>query len=215
MAAAPTGPAPPVILLLDDDPALEAPTDRPGREPRPAAPHGAGVPRPRPVLPWPPLEELVAAHYAEVHGLLVRLVARREDADDLAQECFVRAERARGSDAPVRAFLMRTATNLAHDLHRRRGVRGRELELTEDARVTAEDPSRRAAQAELVDALRVEVAGLPDPPRSSFVARVLLGEPYDAIAAALGFEPGTVRIHVMKARRLLEKRLAPWLEETA
>ena len=200
-----------MIRLLDKDPALEAP-----QADSDAAGHaGRSGPPPADARGWPPLEELVRCHYREVHRLLSKLLSRPEDADDLAQECFVRAERARGTDAPPRAFLLRTATNLAHDLHRSRGRRGRSEELPGDTAGEHDDPAGKVASAELMGALRSEVAGLPDPPRSSFVARVLLGQSYEAVAHALGLEPGTVRIHVMKARRLLEKRLAPWLEEPA
>src|SRR5688572_10220920 len=38
-------------------------------------------------------EELVRAHFAQVYRVLFRLVGSHEDAEDLAQECFVRAWR--------------------------------------------------------------------------------------------------------------------------
>ena len=38
-------------------------------------------------------DALVRAHFAEVYGLLHRLVGNHEDAEDLAQETFVRAYR--------------------------------------------------------------------------------------------------------------------------
>src|SRR5262245_48283989 len=38
-------------------------------------------------------EELLRAHYARIHALAFRLLGNPEDAEDLAQECFVRAFR--------------------------------------------------------------------------------------------------------------------------
>jgi RNA polymerase sigma-70 factor (ECF subfamily) len=85
--------------------------------------------------------------------------------------------------------------------------------LDAEASRAADDPSQHASTSELTASLARSITEMPDPPRSSFVARVLLGHEYEAIARDLGFEPGTVRIHVMKARRLLAKQLAPFLED--
>jgi RNA polymerase sigma factor (sigma-70 family) len=79
-------------------------------------------------------------HAAFVAGVFLRfqrsllrylrdLLARREDAEDVAQETYVKLMGAAGleqSEVRVRAFMFKVATNLAYDRFRRRRVRGRE-----------------------------------------------------------------------------------------
>lgn len=172
---------------------------------------------------WPDLEVLVREFFTEVHGLLVRLVGRGEEAEDLAQECFVRVERARreargdesGPDlkGDPRAYLLRSAANLAKDWYRRRGRRGEVSELPESVTTCEPGPASAAEDKELNEALRMAVAALPDPPRSSFIERVLLGREYSEVARSLGIGVGTVRIQVVNARKRLRRSLAAFLEE--
>ncbi len=166
---------------------------------------------------WPSLEGLIRDHFSAVYALLTRLVGRREEAEDLAQECFVKVERARGRsgdpEADPRAYLLRSATNLASDWHRKRGRRGESDPIPPGAPSRAPGPVRSAEQGELTEALQIAVAGLPDPPRSSFVERVLMGREYGDVARSLGIEVGTVRVQVMNARKQLRRALAAHLED--
>lgn len=187
-------------------------------EPNPPlkAPERFLKPEPAPQAAWPSLEGLVRDHFAAVHALLARLVGRREEAEDLAQECFVKVERARQEvgdpEADPRAYLLRAATNLASDWHRKRGRRGESDSIPPSAPSGEPGPVRAAEQGELTEALQVAVAGLPDPPRSSFVERVLMGREYADVARSLGIEAGTVRVQVMNARKKLRHALAAFLE---
>ena len=53
---------------------------------------------------------------------------------------------------------------------------------------------------------------LPGPLRIALVLRTLEGLEYEEISAATGVTPATARTRVMKARKLLQKSLAPYLE---
>ena len=69
-------------------------------------------------------DRLVRAHFAGVYATLFRLVGNHEDAEDLAQETFVRAYgglSAYRGDCALRPWLTRIALHLARDHFRRRG----------------------------------------------------------------------------------------------
>jgi len=166
-------------------------------------------------------DRLVRAFAAEVYGLLYRIVGNHEDAEDLTQETFVRALGSLAlyrAEGPFGGWLGRIALHLGRDHQRRRG-RG-------PARVSlqAVDAERQAAPAtdrdgptggefgELQRRLSEALQRLPVPLRAALALRVLQGREYDDVAATLGVRPATARTHVMKARRLLQRWLAPWLD---
>jgi RNA polymerase sigma-70 factor (ECF subfamily) len=63
-------------------------------------------------------EALMSDHHAEIYRYILRVTGRRQDADDLSQETFLRAFRAHRSlppDANARAWLFAIATNLARN----------------------------------------------------------------------------------------------------
>ena len=159
-------------------------------------------------------DDLVRRHFAEVYGLIHRLVGNHEDAEDLAQDCFVKAYRSldyyRG-EGTFAAWLGRIAVHLARDHHRRRGrqLRTLALELTE-----SEPAARRSGELtrkELVQKVGEAVAALPPNLRAALVLRVLEGRDYADVARATGMKPGTVRTQVVKARKQLMRALRPWI----
>lgn len=165
-----------------------------------------------------PLGRLVTEHFFAIHRLLVRLVGNREDAEDLAQECFVRAH-GRAAELDREAALLwlrRVALNLARDHHRARGRRRRREEIAGleslERRVGEPAPDARLRGADLHRAVRDALDALPERLRTALVLRVFEGLEYEAIARLTGRRAGTVRIQVMKARRELERRLGPWLD---
>lgn len=167
---------------------------------------------PRPAaLPDADLEALVRAHYAGVLRLVERLIGRRGEALDLAQETFLRARgRVRADDPGAGAYLRRTAINLAAGWWRGRGRAAAALELPEQLPGAAQEPVVLLAQAELEDALRAAIARLPERCRQAFVGRVIEGLEYADLARSLGIAEATARQHVMDARQRLQRALAPF-----
>ncbi|MEZ5978286.1 MAG: sigma-70 family RNA polymerase sigma factor [Planctomycetota bacterium] len=158
--------------------------------------------------------ELVRVHGVRVRALLVRLVASRDDADDLLQEVFVRAWKRReqfDGRGSVEGWLLRIAVNLARDHGRAKRRPTDPLDAERDVDRGA-GPEGHARGRELTAALRASLARLPHRLRAALVLRVVEERPYDEVARILGLAPGTVRIQVMKARRRLAAELAPWLE---
>jgi RNA polymerase sigma-70 factor (ECF subfamily) len=96
------------------------------------------------------LEQDFRSHYPEIYRYAAKLAGSREDAEDVAQESFLRLEqvvrRGTGPDEP-RAWLFRVATNLCRDLHRRKRTRGDGREGLEALR-SQSDPAADLAQEE-------------------------------------------------------------------
>jgi len=163
-------------------------------------------------------DELVRRHFARIHGLAFRLVGNHEDAEDLAQECFVRAwgalDRFRDSGG-LAAWFARIAIHLAHDLHRRRGRRGEAVAGALGPSVTAPsspEPSAALSERELSRRIESAIERLPWRLRVALTLRVFEGLDYVEIARTSGVTETTARTHVMKARRLLARWLGPLLE---
>ena len=163
---------------------------------------------------------IVRARFAQVYGVLFRLVGNHEDAEDLAQECFVKAYESlrfyRG-EGRFEAWLLRIALHLARDHYRRSGRSGAALALAGegfDPEARGGEPVHDLSHRELVGALGEAIDRLPEGLRAALVLRVLEGMEYEDVAEATGLRPGTVRTQVMKARRTLARVLAPWLERS-
>ena len=163
-------------------------------------------------------DRLVRGHFGSVYALLARMVGNHEDAEDLAQETFVRAYQSLAfyrEEGTFEAWLARIALHLARDHHRRRGrspLRGADEATELQPERTSAEPGRELSRKELVLRIGEAVASLPHALRAALVLRVLEGRDYLDVAAATGLQPGTVRTQVMKARRILLRRLRPWIE---
>jgi RNA polymerase sigma-70 factor (ECF subfamily) len=172
-------------------------------------------------------DALVRRHFRRVYALAFRLTGNHEDAEDLAQECFVRAYHAlawfRG-DAGFATWLARIAVHLARDRRRRAGRRPAMLAFEsagEAARGLPDgsgprrgSPEGTASRRELSVALAEAVRRLPGPLSEALVLRLFEGLDYDEVAAITGVRPGTVRTQVMKARKLLLRWLGPLLDRS-
>lgn len=159
-------------------------------------------------------ERVVRERFAGVYALLFRLAGNHEDAEDLAQECFVRAWRSLPSLREGEAFapwLQRIALHLARDHHRVRVRRGRPEELSSETLGRAPVPGDELSGRETMHRLRDALERLPHRLRAALTLRVLEGLDYEQVAEATGVRPATARTHVMQARRLLSRWMAPWL----
>jgi RNA polymerase sigma-70 factor (ECF subfamily) len=138
------------------------------------------------------------------------LLGDRHEAEDAAQECFVRAYRridAFRGDAPLRTWLLRICRN--HCLDRIRARPSVQLvELHEDIAGRADDPTAAGA-AIRVDRERLvtALAALPDPLQQAVVLRELRGLSYEEVAAALDIPLGTVRSRISAARSQIQDAL--------
>ena len=155
-------------------------------------------------------EALFLAHYDGVYRLLFRIVGFQQEAEDLAQETFLRLYRHRfpeGREHNVRAWLYRVATNLAYNALRGRQRRDKH-QAAAAAQVTAtggppRDPAEIALRYDEGETVRQVLAGLP--PRQ---ARLLLlrhaGLTYRELAQAFDVAPGSVGTLLARASAAFE-----------
>jgi RNA polymerase sigma-70 factor (ECF subfamily) len=161
-------------------------------------------------------EALVQAHYPRIFATAFHLMANHEDAEDLAQDCFVRAQRGlthfRG-ESNFPAWLRRILVHLAHDRFRALGRRPQPGELdTESLAGKRPGPPERSGTKELKLLMTRAVEVLPDHLRIAFVLRTQESLTYGEISAACGVTEATARTQVMKARKALHNALKPYLE---
>ena len=158
--------------------------------------------------------ELVRATYDDTYTLALRLTGNPEDADDVAQDTYLRAfrglRRFRG-DAAFTTWLYRITTNCAHSLRGRRDHHDHE-ELTPEVieregakRVGGVDPESLAERAELRDRLRVALVQLPPKLRDVVILRDVNDLAHDAIASRLGITEGAAKVRLHRARRRLHE----------
>lgn len=156
-------------------------------------------------------DTLVSTWFQRVVSIAFGIVRNGHDAEDLAQEAFVRAYQNLGRFRPGEPFgpwIGRIVTNLALDVVRRRGrFRHEEIADSEPAS-RRDDPSVPAATNEI--AARIDQAMEELPEMQRLVARLHLVEGFEhsEIAAMTGLSDGTVRSHLSHARTKLKARLA-------
>ena len=161
-------------------------------------------------------EELVISHQHRVFGVALRMLDNAAEAEEVAQEAFLRAHRSlaefRG-DAKLSTWLYaivsRLCLNRLTSADRRVSRPGDEVLF----RVADEgaSPEARAESGELEAALHRAIADLPDERRVVVILRDLEGLAYEEIAQALGLELGTVRSRLHRARMDLKEKMERFL----
>lgn len=168
---------------------------------------------------------LMRQHAGKVIGLAARLLGDRSEAEDIAQEAFLRLHRAlpgfRG-DSSIGTWLYRTTTRLAIDHLRRERLKRKlfflrrseedpdPLELAVDQR---SNPGRELQERQAMVRLRQLLGQLSPRQRAVFVLRHYEGLPLQEIGGILGLETGTVKIHLHRAVTTLRKELADYRED--
>jgi RNA polymerase sigma-70 factor (ECF subfamily) len=157
--------------------------------------------------------ELVSRYKDLVYALVYRLSRDRNQAEDLAQEVFLKVHRGlpyfRG-EARLSTLIYRIVYNVcSEERSRRRAV---EVPLDPGGGRPPIDPAAidsSFGQVELRDRLEQALAELPENYRFLIAAHYLRGVQYEALAAALDMPIGTVKTHLYRAKRQLRDMLAP------
>ncbi len=158
-------------------------------------------------------EELARRLVGAGYALSLSRLGNTADAEDLAQECAVRALRALGTvREPARfgAFFGVLVRNACFDLARRRHARpvARPLPGVEPLDPRARDPASAAAEEdEAARALRA-LASLPAEERDAVALEILEGRNHPEAAALLGWSIGKVRRRLNAGLRRLRHALA-------
>jgi RNA polymerase sigma-70 factor (ECF subfamily) len=153
-------------------------------------------------------ERMVNEHQDRVFAFSLALTGNRHDAEEVAQDTFMRAYRALCSYPPDRIrelkqkpWLHRIALNVVRN--RARGARPRLVELNGSEPDHAIGPEDGALLKMEMDALAERVAGLPVRYREAVVLRHVQELSYQEAADALGQPVGTVKANVHRGLKLL------------
>jgi RNA polymerase sigma-70 factor (ECF subfamily) len=166
-------------------------------------------------------ETLIEVYHDEIYRYLWRLLHgasqgdRALEAQDLAQEVFLRAYRAFGRlrrDSNHRAWLYKIATNCAysalkrgqHLLRHSVAASAASLSIPDDA---GQSPDGQLARTETLAAVRAAIAALPPKQQAAVVLRHVQGLDYAEIAQALDCSQDSARANVYQGLRRLRREL--------
>lgn len=161
----------------------------------------------------PSWEAVVRVHWQQVFRHALRLAGNRQDAEDLAQDTFLRAYRARSTYKPgnFEGWLHRITTNLFLSGVRR--AKGIKIHVRSDEAL-AVLPSSGHTPAEILDDRMLDpeilraLQALSPPFRAAVVLSDVAGLPYGEIACILDVKVGTVRSRLHRGRALLRAALS-------
>jgi RNA polymerase sigma-70 factor (ECF subfamily) len=167
---------------------------------------------------------LVLRYQHKVVKLVARLLRDPTEAEDVAQEAFVKAYRALASfrgDSAFYTWLYRIAVNTARNAMASRQRRPLDYEAdlseTEQSAVASrmshsDTPEATALSDEIHATVNRAVADLPEDLRTAIILREIEGLSYEEIAAAMDCPVGTVRSRIFRAREAIDRNLKPLLD---
>lgn len=173
-------------------------------------------------------EELVQRYQTRVLAVLENLLGNRHQAEDLAQEVFLRIYRARNTYQPNAKFatwLFKIVNNLALNQLRNRS---RRREMSTDFRPdgsqfhevfadavqvsSGQMPARRLDKLEMRDIIRLALESLNERQRLAILLCKFEGMSYADIATAMDMSPKAVKSLLSRARVRLKEILQPYIE---
>ena len=169
---------------------------------------------------------LVSRHRAAIVNLTYRYLGNRADAEDLAQEVFLRVYRAGKRYRPEAKFttwLYRVAVNACLNEVRNRKNRPTHAAASlpgggDDAAYavpdrSAESPPEAAERSELHAQVRAAVDGLPERQRLALLMNKFHGLSYEELAATLDLTVPALKSLLVRARENVRQRIEPYLKE--
>ncbi len=168
---------------------------------------------------------LVIKYQHKVLAVVGRLIRDHAEAQDVAQEAFIKAYRAlpnfRG-DSAFYTWIYRIAINTAKNylVARNRRPPTSDLEVEEaefysgnEAIHEMNTPERNLLRDELQSTIEQAFADLPRDLRTAVSLRELDGLSYEEIAEVMECPVGTVRSRIFRAREAIDKRIKPLVED--
>jgi len=162
----------------------------------------------------PALAEMVHRHEHRVRGMAYRFVGSGPDADDIAQETFIRLWQAAPRYEPSATFttwMYRIVVNLCLDRKRRVARAPQRLEDEHD--VPQDSSAAPIEQAETVEAVRRAIDALPERQRTVLLLHRYESLSYREIAQVTQWSESAVESLLVRAYQGLRQRLARFMEE--
>ena len=155
-------------------------------------------------------EQLVDLYWDRVYSFAYRLSLNQFDAEDIAQETFLRALSKISDYAPTGKFgswLIKIASNIFTDskkASRSRDITGEVAAQGSDERT----PDKALEQKELVYAVEAAMMSLSKEQRTVLLLKTMEHLEYNEIASMLNTKEATVRWYMHEARRVLRQKLS-------
>lgn len=174
-------------------------------------------------------EELVLRYQRRLLSLLEHVIGRRDQAEDLSQDVFLRVYRARKRYVPGAKFstwFFTIANNVARNALRSQSRRKeinlntvgsgplsvRPLEQLAQA-ASGQMPTRQLDKIEMVEVIRIAMESLNDRQRLAVLLSKFEGMSYDEIALTMDLSPQAIKSLLSRARGNLKMILEPYLNE--
>ncbi len=153
--------------------------------------------------------ELFRAHQARVWAVAYRFTQRRDDADDIAQEAFIRLWNAAPRWEPaarLSTWLYRVVTNLCLDFQRKQAHAP--AAFTGDIAEPAAPDATALESQENITRVRLAVAALPERQRMAVILHRFEGLSYHQIAQTTGWGEAAIESLLSRAYASLRQQLS-------
>ncbi len=159
-------------------------------------------------------EELVSAHQRPVYNLAFRFLNDTCEAEDIAQEAFIRVFRAADTytpDAKFTTWLYTIVKNLCFNAVRKRqsaNLVSIDEETVPEIASKDDDPAALLEREQIRQRVALAVNALPSNMRIAVILQKFHGLSYQEIAAVLGCSVNAVKLRVHRAKEFLSRELA-------
>ncbi|WP_150049861.1 MULTISPECIES: RNA polymerase sigma factor RpoE [Methylomonas] len=169
-------------------------------------------------------DQLVIKYQHKIVHLVNRYVKDPSEAQDVAQDTFIKAYKALGDfrgDSAFYTWLYRIAINTAKNylLSRSRRYTDYEIEVQDAEQVEnapqlkdIETPESLLMNDQIVQVIKSAIEKLPEEMRIAITLREFEGMSYEEIAEAMDCPIGTVRSRIFRAREAIDQKLNPLLD---
>ncbi|HWX24021.1 MAG TPA: sigma-70 family RNA polymerase sigma factor [Vicinamibacteria bacterium] len=154
-------------------------------------------------------DRLVERYQRDVYRLCYRYVNNHHDANDMAQEAFLRAFRAIGKfrgDSAFSTWLYRIAVNTC--LNFRSARKPEPSELPDSLPDRSETAAESVERDEMQERVRGAVVRLPEKQRATLILKIYHDLTHEEVARILGSSVGTVKANLFHALGNLRRLLA-------
>ncbi|WP_203247912.1 RNA polymerase sigma factor SigW [Sporosarcina beigongshangi] len=165
-------------------------------------------------------EEIVTLFQHRLYQVCYRMLGNAQEAEDIAQEAFVRAYtniHTYDQNRKFSTWLFRIATNLCIDRIRKKkpdyyldaevpGTEG--LNMYSQIAAPDELPEEQVEKMEMQERIHYEIGRLPDKYRSVIILRYIEELPLQEISDILKLPLGTVKTRVHRGREALRKQMS-------
>lgn len=153
------------------------------------------------------MRELITRFHPDVYGLCMRMLRHAQDAEDVAQEVYLRIFRGLGKwdcTRPLRPWVMTITVNRCRTYLARRP---RIPEPVDYLGETAASEHQRTTDPELLQGLQLAVDQLRGEYREAFILFHEHGQPYEVIAEMMNRPVGTIKTWLHRARAEIMTKL--------